>query len=153
MSQYPGGQPPQDPYYGQPADPYAPPPSAQQQPSDPYFGQGSADPYAPGAQQDQAYGQQGAYYDQQQQQPQQQQQQSWYAQQQAAWYAQQQAQAESRRGRGGSGAAIFGLLLVAVGVWILFGDEIDLDFSQLWPIAVVVLGILMVIGAFVPRRS
>ena len=140
MSQYPGGQPPQDPYYGQPADPYAPPPSAQQ-PSDPYFGQGSSDPYAQGST-DPA--QQQAYYAQQQ---------AYYAQQQAAWAAQQQAEAASRRGRGGSGAAIFGLLLVVVGAWILFGDEIDLDFGQIWPIALVVLGVFMVIAAFVPRRE
>jgi len=143
MSQYPGGQPPpQDPYYGQQgADPYAPPPPAQQ-PSDPYFGQTSGDPAAqqpqdPGYTQQQAaaYAQQQAYYAQQQ---------AWQAQQQAA-------SAPRRRGRGGSGAAIIGILLVLVGIWILFGDEIDLDFGQIWPIAAVVIGAVMVVAAFIPR--
>lgn len=136
MTQYPGGPQPQDPYYGQRAgDPYAPPP----QPSDPYFGQG-ADPYAPPP--DPSYAQQ---------------QQQWYAQQQA-WYAQQQAAqaqhqaAETRRGRGGAGTAIFGILLVLAGAWVLFGDQVDLDFGQLWPIAAVALGTVMVIAAFIPRR-
>jgi hypothetical protein len=137
MNQYPGGPQPQDPYYGQRAgDPYAPPP----QPSDPYFGQG-ADPYAPPA--DPTYAQQ---------------QQAWYAQQQA-WYAQQQAAqvqqqaAEPRSGRGGAGTAIVGILLVLVGGWVLFGDQIDLDLGQLWPVAAVALGALMVIAAFIPRRG
>jgi hypothetical protein len=137
MNQYPGGPQPQDPYYGQRAgDPYAPPP----QPSDPYFGQG-ADPYAPPG--DPTYAQQ---------------QQAWHAQQQA-WYAQQQAAqvqqqaAEPRSGRGGAGTAIFGILLVLVGGWVLFGDQIDLDLGQLWPVAAVVLGALMVIAAFIPRRG
>ncbi len=140
MSQYPGGQPPQDPYYGQGgADPYAPPPSSQQ-PSDPYLGQGGGDPY--GQQQAAQAQQQAAAYAQQQ---------AYYAQQQTA-QAQQQA-AETRRGRGGAGAAIIGALLVLVGVWVLFGDEIDLDFGQVWPIAAVALGIVMVIAAFIPRRQ
>jgi hypothetical protein len=140
MNQYPAGPQPQDPYYGQRAgDPYAPPPAPQ--PSDPYFGQVN-DPYAPPS--DASYAQQQA---------------AWYAQQQqAAWYAQQQAaqtqqQAyEARRGRGGSGAAVVGILLVLVGAWVLFGDQIEFDFGQLWPIAAVAFGALMVIGAFVPRR-
>jgi|GEM_PF-6816335 len=143
MSQHPGGQPPQDPYYGQPpADPYAPP-SPSQQSGDPYFGQGAGDPY--GQPQDQAYAQQqqAAAYAQQQ---------AYYAQQQAA-QAQQQAMADSRRGRGGAGAAIVGVMLVLIGAWVLFGDEIDLDFGQVWPIAAVVVGSLMVLAAFIPRRG
>ena len=152
MSQYPGGQwpqPPQDPYFGQaPADPYAAPPP---QAGDPYAGQApSVDPY--GVPQDPYYGgvpapevvaQQQAYYAQQQ---------AYYAQQQA-WQAQQQAGSEARRGRGGAGAAIVGILLVLAGAWILFGDQIDLDFGQVWPIAVVALGLVMVVAAFVPGRG
>jgi hypothetical protein len=145
MNQYPGGPQPQDPYYGQrPGDPYAPPPP---QPSDPYFGQGAdpyapqADPYAPPA--DPAYAQQQAWYAQQQ---------AWYAQQQAAQG--QQRAPEARTGRGGAGTAVFGILLVLVGAWILFGDQVDLDLDlgQLWPVAAVALGSLMVIAAFIPRR-
>lgn len=142
MSQYQGGQPPQDPYYGgQLPDPRAPNP-APQQPSDPYFGQGASDPY--GQPQDPAYAQQqGAAYAQQQ---------AYYAQQQAG---QAPPPAEARRGRGGSGAAVVGLLLVLFGAWILLRDEIDLDLDlgQIWPIVVVGLGIVMVIAAFIPRRG
>jgi hypothetical protein len=140
MTQYPGGQgpPPQDPYYGQPpGDPYQPP----QQPSDPYFGQGPSDPYA---QQQQEYWQA-------------QQQAEAYAQQQA-WYAQQQAMPaqKSRSGsqqQGGAGALIVGLFLVLLGVWFMFRDEIAVDLATVWPIAAVALGIVMVIGAFIPRRE
>lgn len=141
MSQYPGGQPPQDPYLGQPpgGDPYAAPP----QPSDPYFG-----------------GQPGEGYTQQQQQQdwwQAQQQADAYAQQQA-WYAHQQAaqanqQAVRSHGRGGTGAAIVGIFLVLLGVWFLFRDEIAIDFGAVWPLIAVGLGVVMVIGAFIPRRD
>ena len=135
MTQYPGGQPPYDPYYGQPpGDPYAPPPA-----SDPYLRQGG-DPYAPPPADADYAAQQQAWYAQQQ---------AWYAQQQAA-YARRQG-AERRRGRGGAGAAVVGILLVLVGVWILFGDEIDVNLGQVWPVAAVAIGVLMVIGAFIPR--
>ncbi len=142
MNHYPGAQPPQDAHYGQPpADPYAANPGPQQ-PSDPYFGQAGADPY--GLPQDQIYAaQQAAAYAQQQ---------AYYAQQQVA-QAQQRAAAESSRGRGGAGAAIVGVLLVLIGVWILFGDQINVDFGQVWPIAAVAIGVVMVIAAFIPRRG
>ena len=146
MSQYPGGQPPQDPYYGQPpsGDPYAPPPP----PSDPYFGGPPGDPYAQQAQQQaDAYAQQQAWYAQQQADAYAQQQ-AWYAQQQAA-----QAQATTPQQRGGTGAAIVGIFLVVLGVWFLFRDEIAIDFGTVWPVLAVGLGIVMVIGAFIPRRS
>jgi hypothetical protein len=144
MSQYPGGQPPQDPYYGQQpgADPYAPPPV--QPPSDPYFGQQPGDPYAQQSQD---------AWQAQQQADAQAQQQAWYAQgQQQAWQAQQQAGA-AKQGRGSTGAAIVGVFLVLLGVWFLFRDEVALDFGQVWPILAVGLGIFMVIAAFIPRRS
>jgi hypothetical protein len=141
MSQYPGGQypggPPQyDPYYGRPADPYAPPP--QQQPSDPYLGQpGPADPYY-GQPQD-PYAQQAAW-------------QAWQAHQQAWWQSQQQQQA-APRSRGGVGAAVAGIFLVLLGAWFLFRDQISVDLGQTWPVLAVVLGVVMVIAAFIPRRS
>jgi uncharacterized membrane protein len=134
--QYPGGQPPSDPYYGQPpgGDPYAPPPP----PSDPYFGAAPGDPYA--QQQADAYAQQQAdAYAQQQ---------AWYAQQQAA-----QAQGATPQQRGGTGAAIVGIFLVGLGVWFLFRDEIAIDFGTVWPVVAVGLGILMVIAAFIPRKG
>lgn len=140
MSQYPGGQPPQDPYYGQQggADPYAPPPS------DPYFGQPPGDPYAQqqgGPQQDwwQAQAQADAYA----------QQQAWYAQQQQA----QTQEYVARDRRGGTGPAIVGIFLVLLGVWFLFRDEIAIDIGAVWPVVAVGLGVLMVIAAFIPRRA
>jgi len=145
MSQYPGAQPPQppqDPYYGRPpADAYGGPPP---QPSDPYLGAQQQDPYAPP--QDPYYGQPPEVQAQQQ---------AWYA------YAQQQAaeaqrrSTEASRARGGSGAAIFGLLLVLAGAWILFGDQLDieLEWGEVWPIGAVVIGSLMVLASVVPRRG
>jgi hypothetical protein len=139
MSQYPGGQPPQDPYYGQPpsdpyfgqapADPYAAPPPPP--PNGPWYGQPPADPYA----------QQAQY-------------QAWYAQQQAAWPPPPPAApAPASTRSGGAGAAIAGIFLVLLGVWFLFRDEIAIDIGRVWPVAAVALGILMVIAAFIPRRG
>ena len=145
MSQYPGSPPPpppQDPRYGgPPAEPYGNPPP--QAPSDPYLGSPPTDPYAPP--QDPYYGQppQDAHA----------QQQAWYVQQGAAQGAP--PARGARRARGGSGgAAIFGILLVLVGVWVLFGDQldIDLDFREVWPIGAVVLGAIMVVASVIPRR-
>ena len=139
MSQYPGSQPPpQDPYYGQqPQDPYY----GQQPPADPYFGAPPADPYAPP--QDPGYGTPPP---------------DPYAQQQAWYYGQQPPPATppgyaDRRGRGGSGAAIFGILLVLVGLWVLFGDQLnlDLEWGEVWPVAAVIVGALMVVASVVPR--
>lgn len=144
MSQHPGAQPPQppqDPYHGQHpgAEPYG---GAPPQPSDPYFGGQSQDPYAPP--QDPYQAQQAAEAQAQQR--------AWqaYAQQQAA---QSQPQ-DASRVRGGSGAAIFGLLLVLLGVWILFGDQLDLnlDWGEVWPVGAVVVGVLMVVASVIPRR-
>jgi len=146
MSQYPGGQPPYDPYYGQPpADPYGQP----QQPTDPYYGQPPVDPYYGQPPSDPYYGQQPVdpYYGQQaggQQPPQQ----GWYGPPQGYW-----PQHPPRRseGHGGTGAAIVGIFLVLVGIWFLFRDEIALDVGRIWPAAAVGLGVLMVLAAFIPR--
>lgn len=146
MSQYPGGQPPYDPYYGQqqpPGDPYAPPqgdPYYGQPPSDPYYGQ-PADPYAQ-PQYDPYYGQPPAG----QQPPYQQQ--GWYGPPQGYW---QQPSPPKARGQGGTGAAIVGIFLVLVGIWFLFRDEIALDVGRVWPAAAVGLGVVMVIASLIPR--
>ena len=139
MSQYPGGQRPPDPYYGQlPAEPYAQPPA--QQPSDPYFGPPATDQHGQPPDPYQVQQQAAAYA----------QQQAYYAQQQGA-QAQRRATSDSRPGRGGAGAAMVGILLVLVGVWILFGDQVDLDVGRVWPMIAVAVGILMVLAAFIPR--
>ena len=144
MSQYPGAQPPQppqDPYYGQPpaADPYG---GAPPQPSDPYFGGQPQDPYAPP--QDPYRAQQAADAQAQQQ--------AWQAQAQQP--PPQAPPQDASRARGGSGAAIFGLLLVLLGAWILFGDQLDIDleWGEVWPIGAVVIGVLMVVASVIPRR-
>jgi hypothetical protein len=140
MSQYPGGQqppPPYDPYYGQP--PYDPYGSQQPPPQDPYYGAPPpGDPYAPPP--DPYYGTQQQYQQPYQQQP--------------GWAPYPPAR-HRHRNRGGSGAAIFGILLVLVGVWVLFGDQldIDLDWSQVWPIGAVIIGALMVLASLVPGRG
>ena len=61
----------------------------------------------------------------------------------------------ARKSRGGSGAAIFGILLVIIGVWVLFGDQLDVevDWSEVWPIAFVIVGALMVLAALIPSRG
>jgi hypothetical protein len=142
MSQYPGGQqpPPNDPYYGQPpgGDPYAQPHG-----QDPYYGAPPpADPYAPPPdpyfappQGSQPPAQPGQY-----QQP---------------WGPGVPPPTDRRQSRGGSGAAIFGIILVIIGVWVLFGDQLDVevDWSEIWPIAFVVIGAVMVLAALIPGRG
>jgi hypothetical protein len=144
MSQYPGGQqppPPQDPYYGQPpADPYGAPP-----PQDPYYGTPPpGDPYAPPA--DPYYGGQPQAGGQPQGQP------GYYGPPPADPNA---PPSEAEEGRGGSGAAIFGIILVIVGVWVLFGDqlELDLEFSEIWPVLAVLVGAALVVASLVPGRG
>lgn len=130
MSQYPG-PPPQDPYYGG----YPP-----QQPSDPYFGGPPQDPYGPPPQDPYAYGPPPGdpYYGQPR-----------------PTYPPPPPPARPRHRRGGAGAAIVGLLLVGVGVWILFGDRLDVDFDlgQMWPYAAVVIGAFMVLASVISGRT
>ena len=154
MSQYPGAQPPGGPYYGSaPADPYAPPPP----PADPYYGAPPpppSDPYYGAPPPGDPYAQQAPY-------------QAWQAQQPPGYqpgyqqpypppaYWQQPPpplQEPSRARSGGGGAAIAGLFLVVLGAWFLFRDQVSFDLGQAWPLIAVVLGVLMVIGAFIPRR-
>ena len=142
MTQYPGGQqpPPNDPYYGQPpaGDPYA-----QQQGQDPYYGAPPpADPYAPPP---------DPYYAP----PQGSQPPAQPSQYQQPWGPGVPPPPDRRQRRGGSGAAIFGIILVIIGVWVLFGDQldIDVDWSEIWPIAFVVVGAVMVLAALIPGRG
>jgi hypothetical protein len=134
MSQYPGAPPPGGPYYGPPpGDPYGPPPG------DPY-GPPPGDPYAQppyGGWQGQPGWQQG-----------------YPPPPPGYWPPQAPPPAEPTRARaGGGGAAIAGIFLVLLGAWVLFRDQVDFDLGQAWPLIAVVLGVLMVIGAFIPRRA
>ena len=141
--QYPGGQPPSDPYYGRPPDPYAPP-----QPSDPYLGQPPAsDPYY-GQPQD-PYAQQAAYQAWQQQQAAQQQ-----AQQQAWWQAQQPPQPRRRPARAVARVPPWrASSSSSSGPGSSSATQISVDLGQTWPVIAVALGVIMVIAAFIPRRS
>jgi uncharacterized membrane protein len=164
MSQYPGAQPPGGPYYGPPpSDPYGQPPAPQ---VDPYFGQPVADPYAPQAQYQawqaqQAYAQQPYQqqaYPQGHQQPVQQASQSPSqapAPPAGYWQPPPAAPAEpaTRSRSSGRGGAVVGLLLVAFGAWMLFRDQISIDLGETWPVIAVGVGVLMIIGAFIPRRG
>ncbi len=47
---------------------------------------------------------------------------------------------------------MLGLLLILFGAWILFRDQLDVDLGATWPAIVVGFGVLMIIGAFIPRR-
>ena len=152
---YGGGQPPSDPYHGQapgynqppsdpyfggapgdpywgqrPADPYAPPP-----PAEPWYGQQPTDPYA-GSQPPQAPPPYPGY--------------PYGPPSQGYWQGPPPARSG---GRSGVGAVIVGIFLVLLGLWFLFRDEIALDIGLWWPTVAVVLGVLMVIAAFIPRRS
>ena len=149
MSHNSGGQqpppPPQDPYYGgqPPSDPYGYQGQAGQ---DPYYGSPPpADPYAPPP--DPYYGTPPAdgAPPQGQQGP----------AQQPGWGAPPPPPPEPRKSRGGSGAAIVGVLLVIVGVWVLFGDqlELDIDWSEIWPVVAVIVGALMVLASVLPGRG
>lgn len=52
-----------------------------------------------------------------------------------------------------TGTIVVGFFLVLLGAWFLFRDRIDLDMAELWPYAAVVVGLLMIVGAFIRRPS
>lgn len=52
----------------------------------------------------------------------------------------------------GQGALIVGGILVAVGTWALIGQYVDLDWSRIWPIGLVVAGLLVIVASIARRR-
>ena len=52
----------------------------------------------------------------------------------------------------GQGALIIGGVLIVVGAWALVGQYVDLDWSRIWPIGLVVAGLIIVIASFTRRR-
>jgi hypothetical protein len=53
----------------------------------------------------------------------------------------------------GAGPVIFGALLILLGVWFLVREYLDIDLGQLWPIVLIVIGVVLILLAFVrPRR-
>jgi phage shock protein PspC (stress-responsive transcriptional regulator) len=59
-----------------------------------------------------------------------------------------------RRQRSGSGSWIFGLVLVFVGLYFLAREYLpDLNFDRLWPLGLVVLGVLLLFTAMRRRPA
>jgi phage shock protein C len=57
-----------------------------------------------------------------------------------------------RHGGSGGGALVFGSLLILVGAWLLARNYFPLlDADRIWPIAVILLGVLLLLGALRPR--
>ena len=51
----------------------------------------------------------------------------------------------------GQGALIIGGVLIVVGAWALIGQYVDLDWSRIWPVGLVVAGLLIVLASFTRR--
>jgi phage shock protein C len=61
--------------------------------------------------------------------------------------------AERRRHRSGSGGIVIGSVLILIGAWFLAQEYVPwLRTAQLWPIALVLLGVVLLVGAM-GRRS
>lgn len=52
----------------------------------------------------------------------------------------------------GQGALILGGILVAVGAWALIGQYVDIDWRTVWPIGLVVAGLLIMAASVARRR-
>ncbi|KRT63584.1 MAG: putative stress-responsive transcriptional regulator [Chloroflexi bacterium CSP1-4] len=71
------------------------------------------------------------------------------------WRAQRRAERRARRAArgsgGGNGAIVFGAILVVVGALFLVRQFLpDFDFDLLWPVALIVLGVALVLGSVRP---
>jgi phage shock protein PspC (stress-responsive transcriptional regulator) len=64
------------------------------------------------------------------------------------------APAPARRRSSGGGSLIFGLILVGVGAWFLIREYVpQIDTDLLWPIGLVVLGIVLVVASLRRPRT
>jgi phage shock protein C len=62
------------------------------------------------------------------------------------------ARRAARGGRSGGGAVVLGSILILVGAWLLARNYLPLlQADRIWPIAVIILGILLLVGALRPR--
>jgi phage shock protein PspC (stress-responsive transcriptional regulator) len=53
-----------------------------------------------------------------------------------------------------TGGAVFGALLILVGMWFLIREYLNLDLGRLWPFAVIAIGVVLVLLALArPRRA
>jgi phage shock protein PspC (stress-responsive transcriptional regulator) len=48
-----------------------------------------------------------------------------------------------------TGAAIFGLILIVLGIWFLVREYLDVDVGQLWPFLVIAIGLVLIALAFI----
>lgn len=48
-----------------------------------------------------------------------------------------------------TGPAIFGLILIIVGIWFLVREYLDVDIGQLWPLLVIAIGLVLIVLSFV----
>lgn len=67
------------------------------------------------------------------------------------WNAQPQRR---QRNRSGSGSWVFGLILVVVGLYFLGKEYLpDLDLDRLWPLGLVLVGVVLLFGALRQRQN
>lgn len=71
-----------------------------------------------------------------------------------AYAARRAERARRRQRRGGAVGLFFGALLILLGVWLLFRQYLpDVDLQAFWPVAIMVLGVVLLVGAFRPQRG
>ena len=63
------------------------------------------------------------------------------------WSARRQARRAARAQRSGSGAILFGLVLIALGAWFLISRFLKIDSDVLVPLLLIVLGGALLVGA------
>ncbi len=63
--------------------------------------------------------------------------------------------AEPAPGRVSSGNAgiVGGVILIGLGVWFLVDQYVDINWQLLWPVAVIVVGVVLIAGALMRRPS
>ncbi len=49
------------------------------------------------------------------------------------------------RGGSGNGTLIFGLILIGVGAWFLVRQYLDINVDRLWPVGLILLGVLLLL--------
>ncbi len=56
-----------------------------------------------------------------------------------------------RRGDSGNAGIVFGAVLILLGAWFLVDQYVDVDWNLLWPVVVIALGVVLMVGAM--RRN
>jgi len=55
--------------------------------------------------------------------------------------------------RPGNAGIVAGVILVALGVWFLVDQYVSIDWDLLWPVAIMVLGGILIAGALMRGRN